>query len=261
MRALSRCGKGKRYPFTMLSNWGRNPLNASRLNDLALALSPRVTEDEGRSTDERGADCTGGSTWASFEATTDLQDRVTSRRRCGAQSRELKGNIVRAMFPFISGQRAKVPGLAAHTTKVVSKFQLMLYRSIARYYTAVPLQHASTGHRALPYLGSQPSRDGKIGGLNWPAPAATRPGMVFRIRFAALNHQHRADAVQAVRHLARMPRDVRHQECADCLPARTAFALTQWPRPSVVHASSIGCSGRTPYAVATCSSSAAIAHL
>jgi hypothetical protein len=47
--------------------------------------------------------------------------------------------------------------------------------------------------------------------------------MVFSTRFAALTHQHRADAVQAVRHLARMQRDVRHKEGADYLPARAAL--------------------------------------
>ncbi|EMN5131192.1 hypothetical protein [Burkholderia contaminans] len=53
---------GKVISFQMLSDRGENPLNGGRLNDLILALSPWMTPDEERSTDELGVDCTGGST-------------------------------------------------------------------------------------------------------------------------------------------------------------------------------------------------------
>ncbi len=66
-----------------------------------------------------------------------------------------------------------------------------------------------------------------------------RLGMVFRTRFAALSHQHRADAVQAVLHLARMQRDVRQKEGVDCLRARTAFCAhavaSRVSRPRIIH--------------------------
>ena len=38
----------------------------------------------------------------------------------------MKGNIVRAMLPFISGHRADGPGSCAYTTKFVTSFQLIL---------------------------------------------------------------------------------------------------------------------------------------